>query len=331
MFANILKSNQPFVIVLIVLSGISLWIFSFMEPVAIIIPSDSIRMPFYEVVVNNLKYNSVYSLLITFFLVLIQAFLLIQFNKKHILINYRTYLPAFFYIIITSSFVHLHRLNPTIIGTIFIFIAVNFLYNTYRSDYTLNKIYLAGFFISLASFFWAPLASFIIVLYISLLILRPFIGREWIVGMLGFLTPVLFVFVYYFVFLEETKLTNLLSNLAANFELVKTFHSLHYSYYIFFGFLLVIIMLASYTLARNYQKKKIKTRKYFEINWWIFSIGLGLFLVFKNASYDIIYLISIPISFLFADYFHTIRKSWYLNGILIIVIGLLVYIQIIAH
>ncbi|MFC2104078.1 DUF6427 family protein [Bacteroidota bacterium] len=331
MLANILKSNQPFVIVFLVISGAMLWFFSLIEPVAIIIPSDAIKMPFYDIISSNVKYNSVLSLLVTFFLVLIQAFLLVQFNKKHILINYRTYLPAFFYILISSSFVQLQRLNPVIIGTIFIFIALNFLFITYRSEYTLNKIYLAGFFISLASFFWAPLASFILVIFISLLILRPFVGREWIVGILGFLTPVIFVFVYYFVFLEENKLIELLNSLIANLEIVKTFHSLHFSYYIFYSFLFTIIILASYTLVRNYQKKKIKTRKYFEIYWWIFLISLGLFLVFKNVSYDIIYLMSIPISFLLTDYFYSIKKTGYLNGVLLIFIGLLVYIQIIAH
>jgi hypothetical protein len=331
MLSNILKSNQPFVIVLIILSGTLLWFYSFIDPLAITIPSDNINMPFYAFITGHIQYNSFFSLLITFLLVLLQAFLLVQFNKKHIIINYRTYLPAFFYVIISSSFIQLHRMNPVIIGTIFIFAAINFIFSTYRSDYALNKLYLAGFFVSIASLFWGPLAIFILIIWISLFILRPFIGREWIVGILGFLTPYLFVFVYYFVFLEESELVRLIDHFIASFSLIKIFYSLHFSYYIFYGFLVLIIIIASYTIIIKYQKAKIKTRKYFEINWWLFFITLGLFLIFKNVTYEIIYLISIPISFLLTNYFYATKKSWYLNGILLILIGSLVYIQIIAH
>ena len=331
MLSNILKSNQPFVIILIILSGISLWFYSFIDPIGIAIPSDNMNMPFYDFITGYIAFNSIFSLVITYILVLIQAFLLVQFNKKYILINYRTYLPAFFYVVISSSFVQLHRLNPVIIGTIFIFVAINFIFSTYRTEYALNKLYLAGFFISIASLIWGPLAIFILIILISLSILRPFIGREWIVGILGFLTPFLFVFVYYFVFLEENELVRLIDHFISNFSLIKIFYSLHFSYYIFYGFVVFIITIASYNIVINYQKKKIKTRKYFEINWWLFFISLGLFLIFKNVTYEIIYLMSIPISFLLTDYFYATKKSWYLNGILLILIGSLVYIQIIAH
>ena len=331
MFSNVLKSNHPFVIILIISLGVLLWFFSFINPVGIAIPSDGINMPFYSFISNHIHYNSFTSVFITFLLVLLQAFLLVQFNKRYILINHRTYLPAFFYVIIASSFIQVQRLNPVIIGTVFIFIAINFIFSTYRSEYALNKLYLAGFFISIASLFWGPLAIIFLIIWISLSILRPFIGREWLVGILGFLTPYLFVFVYYFVFKEEVELLSLIDHFMANFSLIKTFYSLHFSYYIFYGFLLFIIIIASYVIVINYQKKKIKTRKYFEINWWLFIICLGLFLLFKNVTYEIIYLISIPISFLLTNYFYTTKKGVYLNGILLILIGSLVYIQIVAH
>jgi len=330
MLVNTLKSNQPFVIVLILLTSISLWIFSFIDSVAISIPSDQLYSPFYNFINNHIDYNSFLSAFITLILVLLQAFILVQFNKKHILINYRTYLPAYFYLLVSSSFVQLHRLNPVIIGTVFVFISINFLFNTYRTDYALNKIYLAGFFISVASLFWAPMAIFILLIWISLLILRPFIGREWLVGLLGFLTPFLFIFVFYYVFTGD-QLDALLSSFLESFAFAKGLKSLHFTYYIFYGFLSLILLLASYTIVANYQKKKIKNRKYFEINWWFFILSLGLFLIFKNVTYEIIYLITIPISFLLTDYFYTIRKAWYLNAVLIVFYSALVYIQITAH
>ena len=218
-----------------------------------------------------------------------------------------------------------------LIGCIFIFLAIDFIFSTYRTDYALNKLYLAGFFISIASLFWAPFAIFILLIWISLIIVRPFIGREWIVGILGFLTPYLFVFVYFFVFKEQSSLIEIYNRFLINFEFIDYYKIIHQSYYIFYSLLLLIIILASYTIIIDYQKKKIKTRKYFEINLWLFVISMSLFLIFKNIKYEIFYLLGIPLSYLLTDYFYIVKREWYLNTILLLIIGSLVYIQIIAH
>lgn len=331
MISAILKSNRPGVIVLIVFAGILTWGYSFLYPVVTIIYPDNLNMSLYSFIADIIPVGSQGSVLTGFILVLLQAFLLIQFNKRYILINYRTYLPAFFYILISGSFIPLQRLNPVMTGTIFIFISLVYIFDIYRIEYALNKLYLAGFFVSVASLFWAPFAVLFILIWISLSVLRPFIGREWIVSILGFLTPYLFVFVFHFVFFDIMELAGLIENIKTGFILLKDFSPIHLSYYLFYGFLLIIIINASYKIVVNYQKKKIKSRKYFGINLWIFLICLVLFFFFRNVSYEIIYLFSIPVSFLLTDYFYTIKKDWYLNSILIILIGLIIYIQITAH
>lgn len=331
MLVNTLKSNQPFVIILIIFTSIALWLFSFINPIGINISADTFYTPFYSLVVKVTDYKTSFSVFLTLLIVLLQAFLLVQFNKTYILINYRTYLPAFFYIIIASSFVHLQRINPVTLGAIFIFISINNLFNTYRSDYALNKLYLAGFFIAIASLFWTPFVFFVILIWISLLILRPFIGREWLVGLLGFLTPYLFVFVYYFVFTSGEQIEMLVASLQQNLKISITFKLLHFSYYILFGFLFLLLILASYTLIVNFQKKKIRNRKYFEISWWIFFICIALLILFDTVGYEIIYILSIPLSFLLTDYFYSVKKSWFLNLVLIVFYLSIIYIQIIAH
>lgn len=330
MISRILKNNQPAVILLIILIGVGLWIYSFIDPVAMVIPTDQFKMPLYEFIDNLFAYNSIASMVVAFIIILVQALLLVQFNRKYILINYRTYLPAFFYILIASSFVQLQRLNPVILGLIFVFIAIDFIFGTYRKEYALSRLYLAGFFISIASLFWAPFAVLFIIVWISLTILRPFISREWVVSLLGFVTPYLFTFVYYYVFFN-VKLNLVINRFILNFDLIKNFYHIHYSYYIFYGILLIMILFASFTIIRNFQKKKIRTRKYFEINWWIFIIGIVMFILMKNVKYEILFLISIPVSFLLSDYFYEIRRNWVINTMLLLLFTSVVYIQIIAH
>lgn len=330
MFARVLKSNQPIVFVITLLMGIGLWVFTFIKPIPMSIPSDNMQMPFYRILEGLFNKNSSYLNVFTFIIILIQSILLVQFNKKYILINYRTYLPAFFYILIASSFIQLQRLNPVIIGALFVYFAIDYLFGTYRSEYALNKLYLAGFFISIASLFWAPFATLFILIWISLTVLRPFIGREWLVSLLGFITPYFFIIVYYFVF-SENYLHTFFDIFLSNFVLIKHFYHLHFSYYIFYSLLSILIIIASFNIVRNLQKKKIKTRKFYLINWWLFMMGLLLFVLFKNIKYEIVYLLAIPVSYLLTDYFYSIKRNWTINVITILLIGSIVYIQIIAH
>ncbi|HSH50133.1 MAG TPA: DUF6427 family protein [Bacteroidales bacterium] len=328
---KILKSNRPFVIFLIIISAIALWIGNFLNPAVDLFSFDKDPVLFYQLITQFFPYNSFGSVFITLLLLLAQAFLLVQFNRKYILINYRTFLPAFFYVLIAGSFVPLQRINPVITGTLFMFIATNFIYDIYRRDYTLNRLYMAGLFISVASMFWPLFAVFFMVVWIALIILRPFVGREWIVSLFGFLTPYLFVFTYYYVFLDSIKLEALAESFLSHFSILRTFASVHYAYYIFYALLFVLIIFASFIVIANFHKKKIRNRKYFQINWWIFLIGVLIFIFFENVSYEIIYFIAIPVSFLLTEYFYFVGKNWFLNILLLLIVSSIVYIQIIAH
>jgi len=209
--------------------------------------------------------------------------------------------------------------------------SVFFILGVYRNDFALDKLYLAGFFISIASLFWAPFAVFFLILVISLIILRPFVGREWVVSILGFLTPYFFVYVYYFVFKSGEKLDMLIANVSDSFKLIKQINQIHFAYYIFYGLIIILIAIASISIIRNFQKKKIRIRKFYTLNWWVFILSILLFVFFENVGYEIIFIIGMPISFLITDYFYAVKRNRYLNSILLILFISITYIQIIAH
>ncbi|OFX21194.1 MAG: hypothetical protein A2041_04840 [Bacteroidetes bacterium GWA2_31_9b] len=330
MVSGILKSNRPFVIILAIISGIALWSFTLFHQPVLEFQADTISMLFYKLLIGLFKNNILFLTVFAFILVIIQGLLLVWVNQKFILINFRTFLPAFFYIIISSSFVAIQMINPILIGNFFIFFALFNIYKIYRSDYALNDIYIAGFFTAIASLFWAPFAIFILLIWIALIILRPFIGREWIVSILGFLTPIFFTFLIFYVFFDNNTLINILNNIKLEYTSITDFKNIHLSYILFYSLLFLIILIASLNLISSFQNRKIKTRKYFVINFWYFIIGLGIFLFFKRSSFEIIYILSIPISYLLSDYFYSFKKNHIQNAILILLYAGLIYIQI-AH
>jgi len=331
MFSKLLKSNQPLVLVLVIFTGFGLWFASFLHPIGMQIPSDFGNMPLYGFIDHRIPTTSHISVIISFILVFVQALLLIQFNKKFIVINHRTYLPAFFYVLITSSFVPLQRVNPVIFGLFFIYFAINYIFSVYRNDFALNKLYVAGFSIAIASLFWAPYAIFFMIFIISLIILRPFVGREWLVSILGFISPFFFVFMYYFIFGVNGELNHIYLNFLQSFKGFKEFGQIHHSYYIFYGLLALIVVVASISAVSNFQNKKIRIRKFFTLNWWIFFVYLTSFVFFRNIGYEVIFILAMPISFLLADYFYLVRNQRVLNIFVFLLFASSIYIQIIAH
>lgn len=330
MLATILKSNHSFVIIIILIIGTALWGFTLLEPPMPLSVSIT-EMPLYTSIFQLLSKNRVLFAIISFAIVLTQGFLLIGFNKKHILISNRTFLPAFFYIFITGSIVLCQAFSPVLLGGFFIFYAIDFLFRTYRIDYALNEIYMSGFLIAIASFFWAPFIYFIILLFISLIIMRTFNLREWIIALLGFVTPLFFMFVIYYVFVPEQDSLNLLYFVISELTISENLIHIDMPYYVFFSFLILLILVTSIKIIGNYQSKKIKTRKYFEINWWYFFVAILLFAVLKRSSLDIIYLVALPVSFLLTEFFYSVRSKTVLNIILLLLFCCSLFIQIKAH
>lgn len=143
MLARTIKSNQPIVLITILFIGTAMWFFSIIQPV--VISSGAFKMPMYKSMTDLFSENRYLPVIVGFILIVIQGLMLIGFNKKFILISSRTYLPAFFYVLLSSSFIPSQSINPILLGGFFIFFAIDFIFRTYRTDYALNEIYLSGF------------------------------------------------------------------------------------------------------------------------------------------------------------------------------------------
>ncbi|MEA3318305.1 MAG: hypothetical protein U9R54_10135 [Bacteroidota bacterium] len=307
MIFKALKSNSPLVIFYYILLSILLWLFTFINYRSIEIIFTSNQMPFYNVIIGWINQGSLFSLIISLVMIIIQGFLLIRINQKHIIINTSTYFPAIIYMLIVSSNLSYQQLNPMVFANFFLIFVIDYIYSIYKGDYILNKLYLIGFFVALASLFYFPYIFLLVFIWISLLIFKPFSGREWFVPILGLLTPYLFLFVYLFLNDDVNYLVEAIENFSFEFSIIVP----SLPYIIFYSFFSLLLVVASISTARRVTMKKIKVRKYFNINWWVFILGIVLFLFVTNVSYEILYLIAIPSSFFITEYFYNIRKNIY--------------------
>ena len=165
----------------------------------------------------------------------------------------------------------------------------------------------AGILISTGSLFYANLIWFGLLVIIGFATLRTANLKEIGISILGLLTPYLLAFGIYYVFGKDIAV--LLSLIGSNL-LDKSadyqFSGLTIAALIFSG---IIILVSIAFLFKLMNTKKIKSRKTFSLLIWVFLISTGIYFVLPSVSVEIVWIISIPVSYFLAHYFVFVKKK----------------------
>jgi len=326
MLLRLVRSKSPLFLFFIALATLLLWWSSFASHELSRFHFQEAQMPLYELTINWIGSNVLVNILVSFLILILQALLVLRFNREYIFITTQTYLHPLFYLLIASSFVQLQQFHPGLPASLFVFLMLDQLFGSYRKRYILNRLFLAGLFVGVASLFYVHAVFFFLLIWIALFILRAFSLREWFVPIIGFAFPMAFLFGYYFVS-DQTTVPGLINTIEQVFYQDRTVTYYGWSYYLFYGFLVMWWMIASFSLIRKLPKQKIYTRKFLEILWWLFVGSIALFVLKNEISVEMLYITAIPLSFLIADHVHTMRSNTFGNVMLLIFLGLLGYIQ----
>lgn len=327
MLLRFFRSTGAQLIIFIIAGGFVLWLHSFLKTPGTTFLFDDLKMPSYKLVSEIFPVHTLWATLLTFILVVVQGFLLVRMNTRFILINNRTYLPAIFFILLTSAIPGLQRLNPVIFSGFFLILALEQMFRSHRRENPVAyEYFVASFLISTGATFYPFLLFFIFIVWVGMANLRPFNWRELVFTILGFLLPWFFVFSYYYLVYDEPS--RILNDFSALFEATYDFPQPTSRTFILGIFLAILIVVASAHMIRVYQGQKILPRKAFTIFLWLFINSLAVFLLFSQASAEMLFLMAIPLSYLFAHYFNFVKSMFWGNVLLIIFILLVVLIQV---
>jgi hypothetical protein len=166
---------------------------------------------------------------------------------------------------------------------------------------------MASFLIAIASLIYARSLILILVVWIGLAILRPVRWREWVFTILGFLTPYVLLFSWYY--LSGQDLAENWEKIRFNFVHDREPYYINIYYLIFYGYLLLILLGASRKMIGSYQILKIYIRKFYQLNFWLFAFVLAFFLIIYSRAIEMIYFLAIPVSYVLSYYFLNIRSK----------------------
>ena len=301
MLLKFFKQTLPQVIITIITLAILLWLRSFLSNQISPFYFESISVPLFTIVSNWLSTNILWGRIVTFIMLLFTGFYLLHINSKHIVVKQRTYLISFFYIILISSLPQIQQLNPSVFAAFFVVFAIDHLLSIYHKDQVLDDLFKAGFFIAIASLFYAPSIFYFAAIIFSIISIRSFNIREWFAAIFGLITPLFFYLLYSAFILFKLNLVTEVNNIQS---------TMLYSYYAFCSLLFIT---TGFFLVKTLPNQKINVRKFHGVFFWFNLTSILIIVLVPCVSIEFAYIAIIPIVFQYTHYFTISTKRFWPN------------------
>jgi hypothetical protein len=296
------RGTAPGTIFLIAITLIGLWISAFIDPQ---LPRSDIYetnpMPLYSLFRLVALNSPGAGVAASFILLSLMMFLLVNFNTSHFFISERTFLPSLIYLFFCSLFPQYQVMNPVLPAALFLMLAIMRIIGSYRKAGVASNYFDAGVLISIGTLFYANLIWFGILLIIGIALLRTGSPGEILIAITGLLTPFIITAGLYYVTGMNLHLLvwDLKENLvgsSADFE----FHRVTIVVLICFA---MVLAASLFFLIMHINSKKIKSRKTFWLLLWTFIISLLLYFLSPAVSVEMMWIMSIPASYLVVHFF----------------------------
>jgi hypothetical protein len=309
MLVQTFKTNYPAQLLLIIVIPLILWFAAFIFPPQM--PVTAFDMPLYKLFYTLFSSIPFVSTLLAFLLVYLQALAINNIFASQSLCSKATFLPAFIYMLFMSCDYEFMTLCPILIANTFMILALKLIFCAYESKNSLDNIYGATLFISLATFTFAPYCFFLLWVLFCLINYSLYRWRYWVISLLGFLTPLLFLAIYYF--LKDSLVQNSIFYAQCFYHLPKLINiAVVPAKIIFYLFCIIYSVCAIYSTLQSSNNNNISFRK--RTNVTILYFVCAIFPSIYCIEYEqIIYLFVPALSFFLTNFFFSKRKIIYSN------------------
>lgn len=194
MLINYFKSSFFNQYLFIFLAGMLMWAGAWIVAPAMPLPEGPV--PLYELSYHLLHGLPRLASFLAFLLVLCVAWVYNRIFSHHEMTLKNSSLTALLLLMFLSMIPAYLTLSPINISAALLTVVLYHLMVFYHKPEHIDRVYMAGFFISLAGFFYFPMFVWFFFLLISLIICRAASLRAWLAAFAGFLTPLLYYAVW---------------------------------------------------------------------------------------------------------------------------------------
>jgi hypothetical protein len=306
MLLQLLKNNHiPGIIFLVFLVALT-WLRSF---IALPESGQVIAMPFYQLTFGAIEQHKTASLITGIIIYTIIMLLIIRLNVLHFLLDDRSYMPAAFYLMIVASWPPALQLNPILVSSPFLVLALLMLLRGEEHRAEPLALFSATLILALGSLFYLKIIWFIPILWITASVIRPLTWRGIINPLLVLLLMGLFAVTYYWVIIDDLSLLPVLIERNLAFSL-RDFSGFEMPVYLLLGYLVLMILITSIHLLRRFYFRKIMVRKLYQVLFILFVYCLLFYVFVSGFRAQILSLAALPVAYLFSNFFQQRNTGW---------------------
>ncbi len=286
--------------------------------------------PFYNLI--NLIFSGTYfiNVLVAFIIVIVQAFMLNNLFTSKGLLERNSFLPALFYITFMGYSSQMFGITPALFANFFIIIALDKIFDVYNEEEVFLEVFNSGLLLGIATLFYIPVFVFYIFLVIALAVYFLISLRGVLASLLGFITPAIFTWVYYYLTDNLEYNVNLIFSEFSVFDVFSvefsTFHYIFWMFVLFFGIIAFIKVFVNYVSG-----KPVRIRKRFSVLLYFIFVTVISYLFIQDFFIEHFAILVIAISPVFAVFLQEIKRKFWKEAIftiliLIILLGKLMHL-----
>ena len=309
MFLRLFNSKNVYSAILIPVVAFLFWMEPLREPTSFVVAPGEGMMPLFTFAVRLFAGSSFWPILTGFILVLLNALILSLLSYEFQFLQHRTFLPGILYVSIISSFPSLQTFHPVYPATFFVLLSVYFIFSTYHRKNEISSTFNASFLLSVGALFYFPVVTLLPLIWISIFVLQK--NDNWrllVIPLIGLTVPWLFLWAFLFVSgSDQTIISYIIQGMRA----VNNQFIFNYGFLIISVFIFLLSAFGSVSLINSVSIRKMSTRKYFIILYWMLGLSIPSVYLFSSTGLGIIAISTVPVSFLIAIFFMAGKRGFW--------------------
>ncbi len=264
------------------------------------------------------------NVLITLALTILQAFNLNRVVNHFNLLGKPNFLTALMFMTLVSLFIPFLVLSPTLICNFITIWMLYKLFNIYKQGDVKGIMFDLGLLVALGSIIYFPFIVMLALIWISLIIFRPFSWREWITPLMGVMLVYFLLAVGYYWLERMDEFFQIFIPFTYPFPT-----RLNMDVYDYFVLIPIVITLVGFLfiLKDNFFKSVVQVRKSFQLLFFMILLIFGSFYLNQERSVNHFLLCVPPVSIYLAYFFTHAKTKWFYESLYLVILLTILYFQ----
>lgn len=267
-----------------------------------------------------------YSALAAAGLVYLQALMVNWLVDEFRLMSERTWLPAVFYVLITSALPEFLFISAPLVAATFVPVSLRKVFKSYKITHATALVFDAGLWMSVASLFYPPALILLVAAFSGVMAMRSFNLREQLVFFTGAWTPLFLAWVWFlwvdrggeFRALQFSEIFQLY-RFNVTFDTVMLLKT---------GLLILLFFVFVFGLSQYFQRKLIQTQKAIITLYWVLFTGGLLVLLRSQWRWEHFLLPAAAAGIFLAFSFQGMRNRWMAEILHLALLATVFFIQV---